>query len=267
MFPTFKWKKAAGVILVLLTGVGLLAAVEQRNEVRICRRVAVLMDDGKPEHGFVTADDVRGLLADGGSPVGKRLNRLNLKALEARVRSNGLVRECQAAIDLGGTLNVRVWQHRPIARLIERSGGSADADGYLNADGDLLPLSEHYTARVLLVAGPYFERLPNLKAKRHEGLRTLLQFIAADRFWNAQIAQVMVERDGDVTLLPEVGSHEIAFGAPTEPEAKFKKLAVFYKQILPAKGWDAYRRVSVHYKNQVVCEEALNPPTQNPPTP
>lgn len=252
---------------MLLTGVGLLAAVEQRNEIKTCRRVAVLVDDGKPEHEFVTAADVRSLLTDGGSPVGKRLNRLDLKALEARVRSNGLVRECQAAVDLAGTLNVRVWQHRPIARLVERTGGSADADGYLNADGDLLPLSEHYTARVLLVSGPYFERLPNLKAKRHDELRALLRFIAADRFWNAQIAQVTVERNGDVMLLPEVGSHEIAFGGPTEPEAKFRKLAVFYKQILPAKGWDAYRRVSVQYKNQVVCEEALNPPTQNPPAP
>jgi len=267
MFPTFKWKKAAGLTLVVLTGVGLLAAVEKRTDIRTCRRVTVSIDDGKPEHGFVTAADVRSLLnADGEALVGKRLERLNLKALEARVRSNGLVRECQVATDLSGTLNVRVWQHQPIARLVER-GGSADTDGYLNAEGDLLPLSDHYTARVLLVSGPYFERLPNLRAKRHEGLRALLRFVAADPFWNAQIAQAMVDRDGDVTLLPAVGPREIAFGPPTDLEAKFRKLNVFYTQILPAKGWDAYQRVSVAFKNQVVCQEPPQSANPTPPTP
>lgn len=267
MFPTFKWKKAAGLALVVLAGVGLLAAVEKRTDVRICRRVAVLIDDGNPEHPFVTAADVRALLAaDGGTLVGKRLERLDLKALEARVRSNGLVRECQVAADLSGTLNVRVWQHRPIARLVER-GGSADADGYLNAEGDLLPLSDHHTARVLLVSGPYFERLPNLRAKRHDDLRAMLRFVAADPFWNAQIAQAVVDRDGDVTLLPTVGPREIAFGPPTDLEAKFRKLKVFYTQILPARGWGAYHRVSVAFKNQVVCEEPPESANQNPPTP
>jgi cell division protein FtsQ len=253
--------------LVVLTGVGLLAAVEKRTDVRTCRRVAVLIDDGKPDYPFVTASDVQALLVnDGGSLVGKRLERLDLKALEARVRSNGLVRECQVSADLSGTLNVRVWQHRPIARLVEH-GGNADADGYLNDEGDLLPLSDHYTARVLLVAGPYVERLPNLKAKRHEELRALLRFVTTDPFWNAQIAQAVVERDGDVTLLPTVGTHEIAFGMPTDLEAKFRKLKVFYTQILPARGWDAYQRVSVAFKNQVVCEESPESANPNPPIP
>ncbi len=261
MFSTFKWKKAIWVSLVVLGSVGLLAAVEQRYEARRCQRVEVRIDGGRPEHGFITAADVRRLVADGGPVVGRRLDQLDLKALEARVRSNGLVRECQVAADLGGTLNVRVWQHRPIARLVERHGVGSNADGYLNAEGELLPLSEHYTARVLLVAGVYFERLPNLTAPRHAALRTLLRFITADPFWNAQVAQVVVERNGEVTLVPQVGNHQIEFGLPTEPEAKFRKLKIFYTQILPVKGWDAYQRVSVKFKNQLVCV----PP--NPPNP
>jgi cell division protein FtsQ len=37
-------------------------------------------------------------------------------------------------------------------------------------------------------------------------------------------------------------------------EAKFKKIKIFYKEILPAKGWDTYRKVSVKYRNQIICE-------------
>ena len=35
---------------------------------------------------------------------------------------------------------------------------------------------------------------------------------------------------------------------------KLKRLKIFYKQILPSKGWNSYEKVSVKYKNQIVCE-------------
>jgi cell division protein FtsQ len=37
-------------------------------------------------------------------------------------------------------------------------------------------------------------------------------------------------------------------------EAKFKKIKILYKEILPVKGWDFYKKISVKYKNQIVCE-------------
>ncbi|MBC7891234.1 MAG: hypothetical protein H7Y12_03395 [Sphingobacteriaceae bacterium] len=267
MFSTFKWKKAVGVTLAVLGSLALLATIERQRSIRRCQRIVVRIDDGQPTQRLITADDVRRLVtsSEAGPVLKQRLDRLDLKALEARVRSNGLVKECQIAADLSGTLTVRVWQHQPIARLIERRGLGNEADGYLNAAGEVLPLSEHYAARVLLVSGPYFDRLPNLTAPRHRALVELLKYIATDAFWNAQIAQVMVERDGDVSLLPQVGNHLIGFGAATEPEAKFRKLKIFYKQIIPSKGWNAYSRVSVRFRNQLVCEPAALPAKTNPP--
>ncbi|RTZ94301.1 MAG: cell division protein, partial [Candidatus Poseidoniales archaeon] len=35
---------------------------------------------------------------------------------------------------------------------------------------------------------------------------------------------------------------------------KFKKIDMFFHDILPSKGWDAYHSVNVAFNNQIVCE-------------
>ncbi|MCY7353334.1 MAG: hypothetical protein LH606_22180 [Cytophagaceae bacterium] len=258
MFSTFKLRKWIWITLVTLGTLGLLAAAERQHANRRCRGLNITVDEGQSAHRFVSPDDVKQLITNTGTEplVNTRLDRLDLKMLEARVKSEGLVKECQIGVDLSGNLNIAVTQHQPIARLIERQGVRNDADGYLNAEGQILPTSEHYTARVLLISGVYFDKVTSLTAPRYAPLMKFINYVVNDPFWRAQVAQIQVERDGAITLFPQVGSHRIEFGPPDEPEAKFLKLKLFYKQILAARGWDAYKRVSVRYRNQIVCEPA-----------
>ena len=46
----------------------------------------------------------------------------------------------------------------------------------------------------------------------------------------------------------------IEFGKPDNVEVKFKKLMVFYKEILPTRGWTRYERVNLEYEGQVIAE-------------
>jgi cell division protein FtsQ len=85
-------------------------------------------------------------------------------------------------------------------------------------------------------------------------LLSLLNFIQQDPFWRAQITELSVDEQGSVTMYPQIGSHQIEFGLPTDLDVKFKKLKLVYTDVLPAKGWDRYKRVSVQYRNQIVCE-------------
>ena len=85
-------------------------------------------------------------------------------------------------------------------------------------------------------------------------LLQLLNHINNDKFWRAQIAGIVVKKDGELNMLPQVTKQEIVFGLPEDLEEKFKKLKVFYKQVLPNKGWNTYSMVNVKFKNQLVCE-------------
>ena len=78
--------------------------------------------------------------------------------------------------------------------------------------------------------------------------------IDEDEFWRAQIAGVIVEKDGDIRMLPQVTKQNVHFGQPEDLDEKFMKLKVFYKEILPNKGWNTYQTVNLKFKNQIVCE-------------
>ena len=82
----------------------------------------------------------------------------------------------------------------------------------------------------------------------------LIHYINEHPFWKSQIAEMYVNKKGEVTFYTQISKQRVEFGKPENIEAKFKKLKIFYKEILPAKGWNNYEKVSLKYNNQIVCE-------------
>lgn len=257
MFSTFKslrkWLFAVGGLLGLFS---LIAFTEIRHGQKRIRAVVVRLDpvDG---HQFLTKRDVSGYLTnEGADPViGRAYAELDLRRLEARLRRHGLVQNCQVSRDLPGNLLVTVEQPRPVARLVALGDGEQSVTGqYVSERGRFFPISMNYSARVPILTGRYFAVNRSLASARNQPLLTLLKQIQSDPFWRAQITELSVDEQGDVTMWPQLGNHRIEFGPPVDLAAKFKKLKLFYTDVLPAKGWDRYSRVSVQYRNQIVCE-------------
>lgn len=180
------------------------------------------------------------------------IGNLDLKALEERVESNPFVADAQIFRDIKGNLIVNVRQVRPLARIFDPKG----EDRYISEEGWLLPTTARHTARVPIV------ELERKFSWEHSLMETaygrevmsLLTYIEEDPFWKAQIAGLIIQKDGQVQMLPQVTKQKIVFGMPDGIEGKFKKLKLFYKKVLPNKGWNTYSLVNVKFKNQIVCE-------------
>ncbi|MEM6299125.1 MAG: cell division protein, partial [Bacteroidota bacterium] len=55
-------------------------------------------------------------------------------------------------------------------------------------------------------------------------------------------------------MYPQVGQHKFDLGTLAKMKEKLYLLRqAYYKEILPRKGWGAYRTISVRYDGQVVC--------------
>ncbi|VXD15951.1 cell division protein FtsQ/DivIB [Marinoscillum sp. 108] len=184
--------------------------------------------------------------------LGQSISMLDLKALELRVEANPFVKEAQIYRDVKGNLVVNVEQAQPIARIFNRNG----PDQYIDADGTLLPTNARHTARVpILELERSFSWAENITETDYgKDILKMLKYVEKDEFWRAQIAQIVIARDGELTLLPQVTKQEIKFGMPDDLEGKFKKLKIFYKEILPNKGWNTYSLVNLKFKDQIVCE-------------
>jgi cell division protein FtsQ len=110
----------------------------------------------------------------------------------------------------------------------------------------------------MLVSGAYVPQIlkqDNMREKEGtQKIFELINTIREDEFWNAQIAQLDVDKKCNVTLFPQVGDEKIEFGKPEHMEEKFKKMMIFYKEILPRTGWNKYHRVNLEYEGQIVTE-------------
>ena len=233
----------------------LVAFVAKRQEKRICEKIYITIDNEYNNY-FISDREVKSILTQYGTSKleGLNIKEIDLKRLELRIKSHKFVQDAQVYRDLAGNINIKIKQNRPIARIIHPD---SEKDVYIDEDGSILPLSDRFTARVIPITKS--ENLPAISKgffqdSTGKSYLALLKYIEKDNFWKAQLAQMHIDAKGKVSFLPQIGNETIEFGKPEDIEQKFKKILIFYRKVLPAMGWDKYRRVNVEFKDQIICE-------------
>jgi cell division protein FtsQ len=73
-------------------------------------------------------------------------------------------------------------------------------DGYIAEDGTVMPVSDKFTTRVVLISGSYIRGLLSLenlnKTEETEKTDDHADMIREDDFWRAQIAQLDIDSKG-----------------------------------------------------------------------
>lgn len=245
-----RFKKSVRVTFWVALCFLLIVIVEQVHRHTSLKSVYIDIDN-REDNDFLDSLEVARLLRNNNQEElkGKTFNELSIKTLEARVEANLFVQDCEIARNLRGDLFVEVNLSRPIARFIRES----KPDFYVDSLGKLMPVLDRYTARTVLITRAKNQKLPDFD-KKDKALLKLLNYINQNKFLKAQIAQIDIDERNELTFIVQAGNHIIEFGKCTNIEDKLKRLNVFYQEILPVKGWSAYKRVSLKYKQQIICE-------------
>ncbi|MFC3416023.1 cell division protein [Algoriphagus hitonicola] len=246
-------KKVVTFIILNLVLIGFIGFVEKQSLYKTYQGLEVSID-GESGVYFVEEAEVRKII-EASFPelkVGLRLGEVPLKGIEDRISGHPFVKLADATVGQKGILHLMINQYQPIARIARPNA----ADGYITTEGKVIPTSSSYTSRVLILEGPHAEKLLDKGDVISEmpELMDLIRFISEDEFWRAQITSLEVNSATDIRMYQQVGSQVIEFGDAWDIADKFSRVKIFYKEILPRKGWDAYRRVSVKFKDQIVCE-------------
>lgn len=242
-------------ITAILAVVFFLIAFSERKQGTVAVKDIVIKVENIEGNQFIDESDIVDLMQlDEENLKGASLDKLNLRQIEMRIRKNRFVKDAQLYSDLKGNLVVKAKLRRPVARLIRNDG----PDGYIAEDGTVMPVSDKFTTRVVLISGSYIRgllALENLnKTEETKKLMEMLDIIREDKFWHAQIAQLDIDSKGRINILPQVGGQVIEFGVADNLETKFKKMKIFYKEILPQRGWNTYKRVNLEYEGQIIAE-------------
>lgn len=254
MYPKSKIIYGIKIFIAVALMAVLIVFSELKQSRRTCKNVYVEMK-GKSDDYFVSEHEVENLMTqEGQKPItGANVASVSLRELETMVKENSFVNHAAVFRTVSGEVGTEIEQEQPIARLITDT-----KQGYLSRDGQVLPLSDKYSARVMIVEGDslaYWMKSNFLRTENAKALLNFIKFVNQNKFGNALIPYITVDRNNDITLYPTVGVHAIDFGKPDEEmKEKWEKLMLFYKSILPLKGPGKYRSVSVKFKDQIVCE-------------
>ena len=247
-----KLKKLIAFVALCLVLVGFIGFVEKQAQLKTYGGLEVDLEAVSGVY-FVEDKEIEQLIGAAFPNLKSDLpvTEVPLAMIETRLAGHPFIKSAQASIGHKGILTVKIRQHEPIARIAIPMG----ADGYITTEGMIIPTSPTYTSRVLILVGKYAETLMdqgNVDAMPE--LMPLIRFITKDEFWSAQVTELEVNKKDDIRLHQQVGKQVIEFGDAQDIVSKFKRIEVLYKEILPRKGWNAYERISVKFKNQIVCE-------------
>ncbi|MCK4466344.1 MAG: hypothetical protein KAU83_11595 [Bacteroidales bacterium] len=246
-------------ILIISYLVVVLGLIDDKSQNLPCKVIRVNILDSL-EQGFVTEEDILSVIQDRhkkilGYPVGE----VNTDKMENLLNAFPSIKSAEIYKTIDGALNIDVVQRKPILRIFNQK----KQNYYIDNEGAIIPLSDKFASHVLVANGfinePFKpQTATNIKETGEQGtimeLFQLAEFISNHEFWNAQIQQIYVDKNGEFELIPRVGAHIIYFGEFDGYIEKFNKLYAIYEKGFNREGWNKYKTINLKYKGQVVCK-------------
>lgn len=240
--------KISGWILLLAIVAATLAFSSQKMDRVRCDSIMVLIPLSSPR--FIDEVEIARYIREAEPNIfNKTLNEINTEELEQKLKKVPAIKHAEVYqkitgdhFPLKGKLVIEIAQRNPIIRIM-----GTDGDYYMDEEGIRIPATEKYTVKVTLANGFVDENYVR------DQMLPFARFVYADKFWKAQVEQVFVQENGELTVVPRVGDHQIEFGTPQLAPEKFRNIKAIYQQEFKENGWNRYDKISVKYKNQVVC--------------
>jgi cell division protein FtsQ len=201
---------------------------------------------------MIDSSELRDILTDQHTRVlvGTPAEDISTRRLEKKIAASPWVRKVELFFDSKQVLWVRVTEREPVARVFTTGGQSF----YMDTSGIRLPLKDYFPVKL-----PVFTSCP-LDGRVWTGQDTLLarqvgvlsQYLVSHPFWMDMVQQVDVTPEGEFELIPTIGAPVIRLGDTSALDNKFRRLMVFYRDVLPKVGWDKYSALDDRFAGQVI---------------
>jgi cell division protein FtsQ len=168
---------------------------------------------------------------------------LDLKALEKKLSSHDMIENSEVYISINGILKIDIKQRNPYARVI------SDPSFYIDNNGTKMPLSDNYSARVLLVHGLNDDSKIDYVFK-------LIKTIRDDEFLNLNVTDILINKS-DISLRVRNCDFEVLVGDLNNLETKIKNFKAFYQKAYRDKILNNYKKVNLQFNNQIVCTKYI----------
>lgn len=238
------WNYIIGILLVSLA-VFLYGFSNLKNSTQKVADISIEFEQG--DNLFMDYQMVNKLLIQNGGTV-KNLTKsvIDLHNLEANIRSHPMVESASVFLTVDGFLKAEIKQRTPIARVVVNNKSY-----YIDRQAKSMPLSENFSARVLLISGA-------VKEGNNAEIHQLVTAILNDEFLKEQIIGVEIKPKNEYVLDTRVGDQKIILGKVENLDQKFKNLGSFYIKSMADSTIYKYDSINLKYNRQVVCTNKVD---------
>ena len=235
----FNWTNIRLLLMFMLV-IFLFSFTSKRNENRKLKKSVVLFV-GNTEP-FVKQETVNKLLIENNEGVSsiQKVN-LDLNKLEKNLNAQEMIEKSDVYVSIDGVLKAVVRQKTPIARIFDNEGSF-----YIDYEGNRMPLSTNFTARVPLVSG-------GINKNNNEDLAQLLRIIHDDPFLKKNIIGIEIMPNGSLKMHNRNFDFQIDFGKLINMEHKFKNYKAFFQKAVLDSSLYKYKKIDLRFTEQVVC--------------
>jgi cell division protein FtsQ len=235
----FTWINIRLVLMIAMV-IFLYSFTSHRNSARKIHKTVVVFE-GKNTL-FLKEETVNKLLIEKNQDL-KTLNKvdLDLNKLEKSINRHNMIQKADVFVSVDGVLKAVVKQKTPIGRVFDETGTF-----YVDYEGNMMPLSTNYTARVPLISG-------EITAVKKEKLSDVLKIITEDDFLKKNIIGVQILPNGSLVMVNRNYDFQIDFGRTINIERKFKNYKAFFQNAVSDSTLKKYKRINLKFTKQVVC--------------
>ena len=235
----FNWTNIRLILMFVLV-IFLFSFTSNRNENRkLTKSVVIFVGDNAP---FVKQETVNKLLIENKKDASsiQKVN-LDLNKLETTLDAQEMIEKSDVFVSIDGVLKAVVKQKTPIARVFDNNGSF-----YIDYEGNRMPLSTNFTARVPLVSGV-------INKKNNEDLSDLFRLIYDDAFLKKNIIGIQIMPNGSLKMLNRNFDYQIDFGRMINVERKFRNYKAFFQKAVLDSSLYKYKKIDLRFTEQVVC--------------
>jgi len=230
--------KIAFITLISLALYGFSNSVYKHKKLRDTQ--AMIYPSDQP---FIEYTSVNKLLIQNSDDMSTiKIDDLDLRKLEQRLNNHQMVQQASVYITVDGVLSAKVYQRKPVARLITDS-----AFTYIDNRGKLMPTSEHFSARVPLAYG--------FNGADIENYKSVFNQIRQNKFYKKLITEISLKKDSSIVLATRLNNFAIQVGRPEELDRKLANFKAFYQYLKKKDQLDQYKKIDLRFGKQVIASK------------
>jgi cell division protein FtsQ len=227
---------------------GVIAWLVLLSSSQVAYRETLLTDfelsfENRKDRSFLSMEEMRVMVQNHLGDSLKSLTEVNNALLEESLDNHPAIAKAEVYSKINGSLRVKLWQHDPLARVINGTASFYVLDG-----GNKMPTSQHYSKEVPLLSG-------SINDDDLAQIADFWQMLAEDDFYSNFFSALRCTTQKEWILYPSKGDFKILIGTATELRHKMAKLKVFYQNAPALKNINELKEIDLRFEGQLICRK------------